>query len=63
VIAKIVENPEVPWGKDKLDTVFDGLHFGGIGGSGCVLGCRIWRLHVLGPTEDVIPASGERIFT
>jgi hypothetical protein len=60
VIAKIVENPEVPWGKDELDTVFDRLHFGG---SSRVLGCRIWLLHVLGPTEDVIPASGEWIFT
>ena len=33
VITEIVENPEVPRGKDKLDTVFDRLRFGW---SGCV---------------------------
>jgi len=60
VIAEIVEDPEVPWGKDELDTVFDRLRFGG---SGCVLRCRIWLLHVLGPAEDVISVSGEWILT
>jgi hypothetical protein len=60
VIAEIVENPEVPWGEDELDTVFDRLCFGG---SDRVLWCRIWLLHVLGPAEDVIPASSEWILT
>jgi hypothetical protein len=56
VIAEIVEDPEVPWGKDELDAVFDRLHFGLRDGS---LACWIRLCHVLGPAEDIIPASGE----
>jgi hypothetical protein len=60
VIAQVVEEPKVPWGKNELDAVFDRLCFGG---RDCVLGSRIWLLPVLGPTEGVIPASGKWIFT
>jgi hypothetical protein len=59
VVAEIVENPEVSWGKDELDAVFDRLYFGW---SGCISRCRIRLPHLFSPAKDVIPASGERIF-
>jgi hypothetical protein len=58
VIAEIVENPEVPWGEDELDAVFNRLCLGLRDG---LVGYRIRLPHVLGPAEDIIPASGEWI--
>src|SRR5687768_14064158 len=59
VIAQVVEDPEVPWGEDELDAVLDRLRFGR---SGRICRWQIGLPHLLGPAEDVIPASGERIF-
>jgi hypothetical protein len=28
VIAQVIEQPKMPWGENKLDTVFDRLRFG-----------------------------------
>src|ERR671915_523772 len=56
VIAQVVEGPEVPWGEDELDAVLDCLS---LGRSGCICRCRIRLPHLLGPAEDVIPASRE----
>jgi hypothetical protein len=58
VIAEIVEDLQMPWGKDELDTVFDRLRFGLRDN---LLVCWIWLPRVLGPAEDVIPASSEWI--
>jgi hypothetical protein len=58
VIAEIVENPEVPWGKDELDAVFDRLRFGR---SDCICRRRIRLPYLFSPAKDIIPASGERI--
>jgi hypothetical protein len=58
VVAQIVKDPEMPWGEDELDAVLDCLRFGLRDG---FLMYRIRLPYLLGPTEDVIPASGERI--
>jgi hypothetical protein len=58
VIAQVVEKPEMPWGEHELDAVFGRLRFGLRDGP---LTCCLWLLHLLGPAEDIIPASGERI--
>jgi hypothetical protein len=58
VIAQVVEGPEVPWGEDELDAVLDRLRFGR---GGRIRRCWIRLPHVLGPAEDVIATSGERI--
>jgi hypothetical protein len=60
VIAKVIEEPEVPWGEDELDAVFDRLSLNRYGG---VFADRIRLWRVVGFTEDAISASGERILT
>jgi len=58
VIAEIIEDPEVPWGEDELDAVFNRLCLGLRDG---FIGYGIRLPHIVGPAEDIIAASGERI--
>jgi hypothetical protein len=50
----------MPWGEDKLDAVFDCLRFTLRDN---LLVHRIRLPHFLGPAENIISASGERILT